>query len=175
MSTNEPIQECYFPSKRDWWVVGLIWMGLLISVFGGIVPLVIAEASWGELILVLGLLLGMDSLMLWVLYGTGYTVTQDQLLIRCGPFGLRVRLDAIDAITPTRSPWSSPACSLDRLRIAYGLSQQSLMISPADKPGFLSAIVQRCPTLVVLHDQVRKRTNPSSSAGLPTTQTQVHA
>ena len=173
MSTNDKRQDPYFPSKRDWWIVGLIWMGLLISVIGGIGPLVIAEASWGELVLVVGLILGMDSLMLWVLYGTGYTVTQDQLLIRCGPFGFRVRLDAIDSITPTRSPWSSPACSLDRLKIVYGISQQSVMISPADKPGFLSAIVQQRPTLVVLHDQVRKKSNPSSSAVDPTNQPQV--
>jgi hypothetical protein len=108
MRPIHPNQNLYFPSQRDWWIVGLIWMGQLIRVIGGIVPLVIAEASWGELVLVLGLLFGMDSLMLWVLYGTGYTVTQDQLLIRCGPFGFRVRIDAIDSITPTRSPWSSP-------------------------------------------------------------------
>jgi len=175
MATHNKSQDRYFPSKRDWWIVGLIWMGLLISVIGGIVPFVIAGTSWSELVWVLGLLLGMDALMLWVLYGTGYTVTQDQLLIRCGPFGFRVSLDAIDSITPTRSPWSSPACSLDRLKIVYGFSQQNIMISPADKPGFLSAIVQQCPTLVVLHDQVRKKTNSSSLAVEPTTHPQVTA
>jgi len=175
MSTHDKSQDRYFPSKRDWWIVGLIWMGLLISVIGGMVPLVIAGVSWSELVLVLGLLLGMDFLMLWVLYGTGYTVTQDQLLIRCGPFGFRVRLDAIDSITPTRSPWSSPACSIDRLKIVYGFSQESLMISPTDKPGFLSAIVQQCPALVVFHNEVRKKTDPSSSAVVPTTQPRVFA
>ena len=175
MPPSNPSQNRYFPSKRDWWIAGLIWMGMLISVIGGIVPLVKGEASWGELVLVLGLVLGMDSLMLWVLYGTGYTVTNDQLLIRCGPFGFRVHLDVIDSITPTRSPWSSPACSLDRLKIVYGFSQQCLLISPSDKPGFLSAIVQQCPTLVLLHDQVRKKTTPSSSAVVRTTHPQVTA
>ena len=173
MSTHDKSQDRYFPSKRDWWIVGLIWMGLLISVMGGIVPLLIAGGSWSELVLVLGLLLGMDSLMLWVLYGTGYTVMQDQLLIRCGPFGFRVLLDGIDSITPTRSPWSSPACSLDRLKIVYGVSHQNVMISPVDKPGFLSAIVRQCPHLVLLDDQVRKKTDASSSAVVPTTHPQV--
>jgi hypothetical protein len=175
MSASNPSQDRYFPSKRDWWIVGLIWMGVLISVIGGILPLVLAGASRSELVLVLGLLLGMDSLMLWVLYGTGYRVAQDRLLIRCGPFAFHVPLKSINSITPTRSPWSSPACSLDRLKIVYGSSKQSLMVSPADKPGFLSAIVKQCPTLVVLHDRVRKRTNVPPSGVNRTIQSQVIA
>jgi len=114
--------------------------------------------------LVVSLLVGMDWLMLWVLYGTGYTITPDRILIRCGPFTFPVTLLGIDSITPTRSPWSSPACSLDRLKVVYGLSQQSIMVSPADKAGFLSAIVQQCPSLIVLHNQVRKKADPSSAS-----------
>ena len=162
MSPNGQSQNPYFPSKRDWWIVGLIWLGVVVSVVGGIVPLVIGGASWSEMLVVASLLVGMDVLMLWVLYGTGYTLTPDRLFIRCGPFAFHVTLHGIDSITPTRSPWSSPACSLDRLKIVYGLSHQSIMISPADKPGFLAAIVQQCPSLIVLHNQVRKKANPSS-------------
>jgi hypothetical protein len=173
MSTNDQSQNLYFPSKRDWWIVALIWLGVLVSVVGGIVPLMMEGASWREMLLVVGLLIAMDSLMLWVLYGTGYTVTQNQLLIRCGPFAFHVTLNGIDSITPTRSPWSSPACSLDRLKIVYGLSQQNVMISPSDKSGFLSAVVQQCPTLVVLHDRVRKKADSSSSAIAPSVQPQV--
>jgi hypothetical protein len=150
-------QDLYFPSKRDWWIVALIWLGVLVSVVGGIVPLVVAGVSWTELLLVVSLLVGMDWLMLWVLYGTGYTITPDRLFIRCGPFTFPVTLHGIDSITPTRSPWSSPACSLDRLKVVYGLSRQSIMVSPADKSGFLSAIVQQCPSLIVLHNQARKK------------------
>ena len=157
MSTNEQSQKLYFPSKRDWWIVALIWLGVLVSLVGGIVPLVIGGASWTELLMVGSLLVGMDSLMFWVLYGTGYTITPDRLLIRCGPFAFHVTLNGIDSITPTRSPWSSPACSLDRLKIVYGVSQQSVMISPSDKSGFLSAIVQHCPSLIVVHNQIQKK------------------
>ncbi len=159
-----PDQDLYFPSKRDWWIVALIWLGVLVSVVGGIVPLVVAGVSWTELLLVGSLLVGIDSLMLWVLYGTGYSITPDRLLIRCGPFTFPVTLHGIDSITPTRSPWSSPACSLDRLKIVYGLSQQSIMISPVDKSGFFFAIVQQCPSLIVLHNQVRKKTDPFSAS-----------
>jgi hypothetical protein len=175
MASNNPSQNNYFPSKRDWWIVGLIWVGVVVSVVGGIVPLVLTGASWTKLVLMASLFVVMDSLMLWVLYGTGYTITADQLFIRCGPLSFRVRLDSIERIFPTRCPWSSPACSLDRLRIVYGLSQQSLMVSPVDKPGFLSAIAQQCPTLIVLHDRVRRKTDSSSSPVDPMMQPQVIA
>ena len=175
MPPINPGQDLYFPSKRDWWIVGLIWLGVTVSLVGGIMPLVVSGASWTEMILVGSLLVGMDWLMLWVLYGTDYTITPDRLLIRCGPMSFGVRLESIEFIFPTRSPWSSPACSLDRLRIVYGLSQQSIMISPENKSEFLSAIVQHCPTLVVLHDRVWKKTDSASSAIAPTIQPQVIA
>ena len=175
MPSIDTDQDLYFPSKRDEWIEALILLGVLVSLAGGIVSLIVMGASWTEMILAGSLLLGMDSLMLWVLYGTGYTITSERLLIRCGPMSFGVRLESIEFIFPTRSPWSSPACSLDRLRIVYGLSQQSIMISPEDKSGFLSAIVQQCPTLVVLHDRVRKKTDSASSAIDPTIQTQLIA
>jgi hypothetical protein len=173
MAAHDKSQDRYFPSKRDGWIVGVIWGSLLISVVGGMIPLALPGNSLLEAILVVVVLVAMDGLMLWVLYGTGYWVTQDLLLIRCGPLSFRVRLADIESITPTRSLLSSPACSIDRLKIVYGFSQQSLMISPADKPGFLSAIVQQCPHLVVLDNQVRKKTDASSSAVVPTNHPQV--
>ncbi len=159
-----PSQNLYFPSKRDWWIVGLIWFGVIVSVMGGLVPMVVGEASGIELVLMVCLVLGMDILMLWVLYGTGYTLTGERLVIRCGPFSFPVTLDAIESISPTRSLWSSPACSLDRLKIVYGVSNQSIMVSPSDKAEFLTAIVHECPALVVLHDRAKKKLNSSSSA-----------
>ncbi len=164
MPPNDQHQDLYFPSKRDWWIVGLIWFGVIVSVVGGIVPLVLGGAFWVELIFTASLIVGMDVLMLWVLYGTGYRITSDRLLIRCGPFTFPVNLNSIDSITPTRSPWSSPACSLDRLKIVYGVSHQSMMISPEDKSGFLTAIVQHCPSLMVFHGGVRKKFDTTSTS-----------
>ena len=42
-------------------------------------------------------------------------------------------------IRPTRNPLSSPALSLDRLRIDYG-SGRSIMVSPEDKDKFIGDI-----------------------------------
>ena len=165
-------QDPYFPSKRDGWIVGLIWGSVLISVVGGMIPLAVSGTHWLEAGSVVAVLAGMDGLMLWVLYGTGYRVTRDQLVIRCGPFSFRVPLQTIASIIPTVSLWSSPACSSDRLQIVYGISLYQIMISPADKAGFLSAIVNRCPSLTLLHDQVWKKAEPTSPVDVRTVQPQ---
>lgn len=138
----------YFPSKKDWWLVLLIWMAVTLSVVGGILPLFLEEVSIGYGGMVVSLCVGMDALMLWLLYGTGYRCTANCLDIYCGPFRFRVFLKDIRAIFPASNLLSSPACSFDRLKINYGNPQRSIMISPADKAGFLSAILSRCPTLI---------------------------
>ena len=37
MSPINSSQYLYFPSKRDWWIVALIWLGVVVSVAGGLV------------------------------------------------------------------------------------------------------------------------------------------
>ena len=75
-------------------------------------------------------------LPLWLLLGTRYILEPDQLLVRSGPFRWRVPIADIVRITPTTNPLSSPALSLDRLRIEYGRGS-AIMISPRDKDRFL--------------------------------------
>jgi hypothetical protein len=47
------------------------------------------------------------------------------------------------------------------------------MISPADTPGFLSAIVQHHPALVAFHTHVRKKTDSSFSGIDPAIHPQI--
>ena len=75
-----------------------------------------------------------------MLVGTHYTVDENALRIACGPFRWTVPIDAIKSVEATRNPLSSPALSLDRLQIDYG--KRRIMVSPADKNGFLQAIGQ---------------------------------
>lgn len=98
------------------------------------------------LVLSPALLIG-AGLPLWILAATDYTLEAGELRARSGPFRWRVPLRDITAITPTRSLLSSPALSLDRLRIDYGRGR-ALMISPADRQGFLGALEQRRRELV---------------------------
>lgn len=78
-------------------------------------------------------------LLAWLLLGTHYIVDRGVLRIVAGPIRWKVPIEDITSVEATRSPLSSPALSLDRLRIRYGKNRR-IMISPADKAGFLKAI-----------------------------------
>lgn len=78
-------------------------------------------------------------LPLWLLLGTRYTLQRDQLTIRSGPFRWCIAMADISAIAPTRSTLSSPALSLDRLRIDYGPGHW-VMVSPRDSERFIGDV-----------------------------------
>ena len=69
-------------------------------------------------------------------------LTEHDLLVRSGPFRWRVPLGQIHSVTPTRNPLSSPALSLDRLRIEYG-DGKWILISPRERERFLEALEAR--------------------------------
>lgn len=77
----------------------------------------------------------------WLVNSTYYLVDDSALLVRSGPLTWRIALSDIQSVSATKNPLSSPALSLDRLRIDYG-RMQSVMVSPADKQAFLDAIKQ---------------------------------
>jgi len=71
-----------------------------------------------------------------------YELQADLLLIQSGMIKYRVRYSDIELIEPTRNPLSSPAMSLDRLKIVYG-KRKMILISPNDRMAFLSEIKKR--------------------------------
>ncbi len=135
-----------FRSKRDAWIVILIWAGVLLTLVAGFAQLSHPATPLSKA-LVLTAALAIAGFMLWVLYGTWYEFSGKTLLIRSGPFWFRVPLNEIDGVEPTRNPLSSPACSLDRLMIRYRDGKRRIMISPHDKVGFLRALANRCAHL----------------------------
>jgi len=126
-----------YRSKVDTWLAGAIVAAVVVvlivgfSVVSGPVP-----AKWliGVPIILLGAVLP-----LWLLVSTNYRITDQNLLIRSGPFRWRIPIREIRSVRPTRNARSSPALSLDRLLITYGCGQ-SCMISPSDKEGFLDEL-----------------------------------
>jgi hypothetical protein len=126
-----------FPSKIDVWLAGLMCIAAAAALLGGYV---FASRVSG-----LGLLgafcIGVvgAGLPLWMLLSTQYRVEGSELRIQSGPFRWKIATSSITSVTRTRSALSSPALSLDRLRIEYG-SGKAIMISPLDREGFLRAI-----------------------------------
>ena len=135
-----------FESKRDAWLVALIWGGVLICVYSALAHF----SSDAPLSMRLAALIGLAaaaSFMLWVLSGTRYQLSATELLILCGPFRYRVPLNEIDSVEPSRNPLSSPACSLDRLAIHWGVGRKRILISPEDKRAFMRRLKERSARL----------------------------
>ena len=133
-----------FPSKRDGWLVGVLWSAALVDIGIG-VALMACPFALAVRMAVFTSMLASAALVLWLLYGTSYRIEDDLLIANCGPFRFRVPLAEIDSVTPTRNPLSSPAVSLDRLEIRYG--ERRLLISPEDQAFFLQTLVVHAPQL----------------------------
>lgn len=87
-------------------------------------------------------------LPLWLLLDTNYALTADELLVRSGPLRWRIALGEVHEVSPSGSWASSPALSLDRLRIRYG-NGRSILVSPREKQRFVDALRERCPAVLV--------------------------
>jgi hypothetical protein len=135
-----PMADTVYRSKIDEWLFMALAVASLMAV-GVCVPLLL-YGSWGEWLLAgLSVALGMG-LPWWITLTTRYTVTQGFLDIRSGPFHWQVPLRQIKSITSIRSVLSSPALSLDRLKIDYS-DARSIMISPEDRERFLADLKSR--------------------------------
>ena len=128
-----------FNSKIDRWLLFLLAAVMVFEVV--VMSLAATRANEpGEAFFLIATALAIVALIGSMLIGTHYTVTGDTLRVVCGPFRWKVPIDAIESVEATRNPLSSPALSLDRLRIQYG--KKRIMVSPSDKAGFLRAIGQ---------------------------------
>lgn len=89
------------------------------------------------------------AIMFLLAYPINYTLTGDTLLIRSGLLlRWRVPISGIESIEPSRTILSSPAWSLDRIRITYrdnSAGKQEMFISPTHREQFYEAILERAP------------------------------
>jgi len=123
-----------FPSKIDW--------GLAIPPVLGVAGAAVAWQFAGDRLppvvqsLLLLTIFPTVAIVVWMMLATYYTLDDQDLTVRCGPFRWRIALREIGAVSATRDPSSGPALSLDRLRVEYG-GGRALLISPRDASGFL--------------------------------------
>ena len=144
-----------FRSKVDWWFRVVIVL-VIVTELGIVVG---AAVSVRDPLTTTGIILGslaVLAFLLSVLLNTSYTVERGVLKARSGPLCWKVPVDQIQSVEMTRSPLSSPALSLDRLRIRYGKGR-FILVSPADKFGFLRAIGQDGRTIVAPPDREDRR------------------
>ncbi|MCB5228065.1 PH domain-containing protein [Alishewanella sp. 16-MA] len=127
-----------FRSKVDTWLGIVLVAAALAALYGVIHSLNSGDNA--DIVASLFALLVSAGLPIWLINSTRYTLTEQQLLVKSGPFQWQIPIVQISNITPTINPLSSPALSLDRLRIDYGQGR-SLMISPKQQQQFLQALL----------------------------------
>jgi hypothetical protein len=136
-----------FESKRD------LWLLVIVRLIPLVLLVVIANVWYqmhhdvrgpiaGAIILIVFELFFFES----ILRSTYYLIDGGTLIIRSSAFRWRVPIAEIRSITPTRSALSSPALSLDRLRIEYG--GKAIMVSPEDPRRFLDSLRAINPAIV---------------------------
>lgn len=156
-----------FSSKRDAWLVALIWVGAAVAVTAGF-ALFNSQAPLAIRVVLPLVLLGGALFMLWILYGTNYVIRGQDLLIRNGPFRTTVPLLEVDSVRPSGDPSASPANSLDRLLICWSQGRSQVLISPEAKQHFLQALAQHAPHLALDGDSLERIDGrPTSGSGSP--------
>lgn len=129
-----------FRSKIDWWLL------LIFIVVTGNILMKIYEANHHyslasnfQHLFIYSLVI----LVIWLpVFNTYYVVENNTLTIRSLVFRWEININDITRIEPTHNPLSSPALSLDRLKIYYMKDGRvaTVMISPKDKEGFLNML-----------------------------------
>jgi len=157
MNTDEHGCGSRHPTKVDAWIVLLLAGGAAVGI-GGTFAAAFAATSAAELIALVVfpvLVFAAVGLLTWPIH---YDIEPPVLLIRSGIIRWRVPIAGITAVHPTRNPLSSPAWSLDRLRIEYlaGDKRRAIMISPRDKSAFLDDLRAADPVLVRESDSLRR-------------------
>lgn len=126
-----------YKSKIDTWLFVVLALLIAVSLYTSFkIILGGPPITWMALLLPMGVGIALPT---WLVLTTHYTLQAGQLLVSSGPFKWRIPVADIARITPTSNPLSSPALSLDRLRIEYG-RDKVLMISPRDKEQFLQEL-----------------------------------
>jgi hypothetical protein len=136
-----------FESKRDLWLVMLIRIVPIAA-------LIVAGAGWylshhelrGPAVAIPIVIVFELFLVEALLRSTYYVIEGPTLVIRSSGITWRVPIADIHSITPTRSPFSSPALSLDRLRIEYG--GRRILVSPDDRQKFIAALRSVNPSIM---------------------------
>lgn len=139
----------FFKSAVDSWVYALA-LSLPVALMLGVVPVLAGAHSTAHSTTVLLAVVIFAIAPLWLLFFTYYRIDSTILRIQAGPFTWAIPLDHIRSITPSRSFVSSPALSLNRLQINYG-RQRSILVSPKDKTGFITALGYQPAEILNLH------------------------
>lgn len=139
-----------YRSKKDAWLVAVIALGMATGfvvsfwlIFNG------NEGERSEGWISLGVSAAVSALVLGLTCPLYYEVTPLRLLVRSGLLRWDIPLADVEEVSPSGNPLSSPALSLDRLRVSYRARGASkfILISPENKYEFVRELASLDPGL----------------------------
>jgi hypothetical protein len=145
-----------YRSKKDTWLVGLVWGGALAPLAAGLFMVFARGGDPGPGWALVRAGVVAAAAVLLTTYPLNYEITTEELVARCGLMRWRVPLSSIEEVRPSRNPASAPTWSLDRLRVGYVKrgEMRALFISPEDKTAFMRDLADAAPGLEFKGDRV---------------------
>jgi hypothetical protein len=137
-----------FSSRIDWWIPAIVAIaiaGAPLSIYFSPKTKPVAPSTWW---LLAASLIVPIALLWWLFSTTEYVIVGNDLRVSGGPINIVVPLGSITKIARSSSLSSGATLSLYRLAIEYG-TYKEVIISPADRQGFIRAIVARVPNVVL--------------------------
>lgn len=128
-----------FVSKKDWWIFFIL--------FGAVIALYTILLINMDIYIALACI-PVSLLILWFWFTTFYVITDTKLVIRSAFIHINIPVYDIQSIQKITNILSSPALSLDRLKIVYD-SEKSVLISPKNRGEFLEELLKLNPSIEV--------------------------
>jgi hypothetical protein len=127
-----------YNSRIDTWLIMLTVLLLSSLLFRGLMSL---RFSVTYAAMVLGVFALIVLILLLFCYPCRYTLKGDHLLIQSGALRFRVEYAEITRIEPSRSWWSGPALSFQRVRIDH--NRRFVLVSPMQRERFIADLQER--------------------------------
>jgi len=149
-----------YQTKKDRWLVLIVALGGVMLLVQVINLILVNGFHYTETWILFVVSMVYFGILILLAYPVHYEITTTTLAIRSGILlHYKIPLSSIELVVPTRSPLSSPAWSLDRLKIDYvkNSKKRVIMISPQDKKTFLLELVERTPSLKLKGNMAMKK------------------
>ena len=131
-----------FRSKKDWWVIGFIiaMTGLLLQ----LLFTMYAKGTMSQYPIHTVTYVLTIAVLWWPVVNTQYRIEQNCLVITSMFLKWTIPLADIQKVSPSNNSVSSPALSLDRLKVDYQKdgTVKSVLVSPKDQQKFKQALQQ---------------------------------
>lgn len=141
-----------FRSKVDSFFVCILIIGLLILSVPIILPIIIGNPPVAAIVTLVGSFLLCVLFIVWIPLTITYTIDNQHLVVKGGPFKSTIPLNKITKITATSNIFTGHRIlsSRDALEVFNHTSfSGSIKVSPKDKKAFLNELQKHSPAIKV--------------------------